>query len=211
MLELDHFERRSKFRDKARHQLKNQTRNLSKFHPPMPSGHAHDAITILLAAPAAVVTYFVARDLPTALIVAIAFVFAGVMFGPDLDTKSKQYARWGPLRLIWIPYRTIFRHRSRWSHGLIFGTLFRVVYFLGVATLIAFAGFSTCFYVSNGTLPDLASFARGWESIGASLGADSTVDVLIAIVVGLWTGAASHTLTDIAITYIKTGRVDNLL
>jgi uncharacterized metal-binding protein len=177
----------------------------------MPSGHAHDAITILLAAPTAVVTYAFARDLPTTLIVVAAFIFAGVMFGPDLDTKSKQYSRWGPLKLIWIPYRTVFRHRSRWSHGLTFGTLFRVVYFLGIATLIAFASAAAYAYFDSGTLPNITAFARGWESIGATAGTGSTLKVLLATLSGMWAGAASHTLTDIAITYIKTGRVDALL
>jgi len=176
----------------------------------MPSGRSHDAITILLAAPAAVITYAVTRDLPTAVIFAVAFIFAGVMFGPDLDTKSKQYSRWGPLRLVWTPYRTVFRHRSRWSHGLIFGTLFRVVYFMGLATLIAFAAFAAFAYVGSGNLPNIASFTRGWESIGATAGTGSTVEVLLTILAGMWAGAASHTLTDISITYIKTGRVNAL-
>ncbi|MEQ1761903.1 MAG: metal-binding protein [Pyrinomonadaceae bacterium] len=177
----------------------------------MPSGHAHDAITILLAAPAAVGTYALTRDLPTSVIVAVAFIFAGVMFGPDLDTKSKQYSRWGPLRIIWIPYRTIFRHRSRWSHGLIFGTLFRVVYFLGIGTLIAFAAIAAYSFFTSSGVPNIGTFVRGWESIGAIAGTNSTIDVLVTILVGMWAGAASHTLTDIAITYIKTGRVDALL
>lgn len=176
----------------------------------MPSGRSHDAITILLAAPAAVGVYAVTADLPTAVIFAVAFIFAGVMFGPDLDTKSKQYSRWGPLRLVWIPYRTIFRHRSRWSHGLIFGTLFRVVYFMGVTTLIAFAAFAAYALVGSGNLPNIASFTRGWESIGATVGSGSSVEVLVTILAGMWAGAASHTLTDISITYIKTGRVNAL-
>ena len=177
----------------------------------MPSGHAHDAITVLLAAPTAAVAYVVTRDLPTSAIVACAFICAGVMFGPDLDTKSKQYSRWGLLRLIWVPYRTVFRHRSRWSHGLILGTLLRVVYFLGVATAIAFAGFTLYLYATDVILPHLGAFARGWESIGHAAGADSTLQVLLATLIGMWAGAASHTLTDIAITYIKTGRAKGLL
>jgi len=176
----------------------------------MPSGTSHDAITILLAAPVAVGVYALTRDLPTAVIATIAFIFAGVMFGPDLDTKSKQYSRWGPFRLIWIPYRTVFRHRSRWSHGLIFGTFFRVVYFLGAASVIAFVLFAAYSYGSNGTVPNAATFARGWESMGTMAGAVSTLEILLAILLGMWLGAASHTLTDIAITYIKTGRVDAL-
>lgn len=177
----------------------------------MPSGHAHDAITILLAAPAAVGTYALTRDLSTAVIVAVAFIFAGLMFGPDLDTKSKPYSRWGPLRLIWLPYRTIFKHRSRWSHGLIFGTLFRVVYFLGVATLIGFAVFAAYSYFSDRDLPNLTSFVGEWRSIGTAVGADYTIETLVVVFIGMWTGAASHTLTDIAITYIKTGRAKGLL
>ncbi len=177
----------------------------------MPSGHAHDAITILLAAPAAVGTYVLTRDLPTAAIVAVAFIFAGVMFGPDLDTKSKQYSRWGPLRLLWLPYRTVFKHRSRWSHGLIFGTLFRVVYFFGVATVITFLAFAAYSYASAGDLPNIATFTRGWESLGNAAGAESMLQILLATLIGMWAGAASHTLTDVAITYIKSGRVDALL
>lgn len=176
----------------------------------MPSGHSHDAITILLAAPAAVVAYAVTRDLPIAVIFAIAFIFAGVMFGPDLDTKSKQYSRWGPLRLIWIPYRTIFRHRSRWSHGLIFGTLIRVVYFAGIVTLIGFGGYALYLYLDGGVIPTIANFISGWESIGNRAGTGSTIEVLITVLIGMWFGAASHTLTDVAITYIKTGRVNAL-
>ena len=61
------------------------------------------------------------------------------MFGPDLDTTSKQYSRWSAIRWIWVPYRTFFKHRSTFSHGIIFGALLRVIYFLGVITLGAFA------------------------------------------------------------------------
>ena len=176
----------------------------------MPSGHAHDAITVLLAAPAAVLTFAFTRDLTTAAIVGAAFIFAGVMFGPDLDTKSKQYSRWGPLRAIWLPYRTIFPHRSRWSHGLIFGTLFRVIYFLGVATLVSFAAFAVYGYFASDGIPGFANFVHGWESIGRMTGSSSTFELLLAICAGMWTGAASHTITDIAHTYIKTGRVNAL-
>lgn len=176
----------------------------------MPSGRTHDALTILLAAPAAVITYAFTFDLPFTAIVAISFIFAGVMFGPDLDTKSKQYSRWGPLRLVWLPYRTVFPHRSRWSHGLIFGTLFRVIYFLGVTSLLAFAAVTLYAYADSGNPPELAGVASGWRTLGAYFGGKSTFEILTAVFVGMWLGAASHTLTDIAITYIKTGRVNAL-
>lgn len=174
----------------------------------MPSGTSHDAITVLLGAPVAVLAYVLTQDLQTAVIATVAFVFAGVMFGPDLDTKSKQYSRWGPFRFFWIPYRTAFRHRSRWSHGLIFGTLFRVVYFLGSVTVVAFLALAAYSYITSGSVPSSTAFIRGWEAIGA--GSSSSIETLLTIAIGMWAGAASHTLTDVAITYIKTGRVDAL-
>ena len=93
----------------------------------MPSGKTHDAITFLLTAPAFGAAYFALHDIVTATAVTAAFLFGGLMFGPDLDTASKQYSRWYIFRFLWFPYRVFFKHRSRWSHGLIFGTLFRVV------------------------------------------------------------------------------------
>ena len=71
-------------------------------------------------------------------VVAVAFVFGGLMFGPDLDTVSRQYSRWGIFRAIWFPYRSFFKHRSRFSHGLIFGALLRAIYFMGIVTLVAY-------------------------------------------------------------------------
>src|SRR5687767_2221855 len=104
----------------------------------MPSGKTHDAITLILAAPTFAVTYAVARDAWLSTLVTTGFLFGGLMFGPDLDTISKPYSRWKFARFLWVPYRSFFKHRSRWSHGLIFGTLLRVVYFMGVGTSVAF-------------------------------------------------------------------------
>src|SRR5207244_3431768 len=104
----------------------------------MPSGKTHDAITLLLAAPAFAVTYVATKNYSASLVVAAMFIFGGLMFGPDLDTVSRQYSRWLIFRFIWLPYRRFFKHRSRFSHGLIFGAFGRVVYFMGVLTLAAF-------------------------------------------------------------------------
>lgn len=176
----------------------------------MPSGKTHDAITLILAVPAFAAAYAVAKDFSMAAVMAAAFVFGGVMFGPDLDTVSRQYSRWSIFRFIWFPYRRFFKHRSRFSHGLIFGALGRVVYFLGVLTAIAFA--ALCFYVSysNGSLPNLIDFARVWQSIGQFTKSNFGEHFLLIGFAGLWLGAASHTLTDLAGTFIKTGRKEKL-
>src|SRR4051794_28037618 len=104
----------------------------------MPSGRTHDAITFILAAPAFAAAYAVTHNLSASAVVTAAFIFGGLMFGPDLDTVSRQYSRWGPVRLLWYPYRSFFTHRSRFSHGLLFGALIRVIYFMGVVTVVLY-------------------------------------------------------------------------
>lgn len=176
----------------------------------MPSGKTHDAITFILAVPAFAATYAVTRSLSMSLIMAAAFVFGGLMFGPDLDTVSRQYSRWMIARFIWFPYRRFFKHRSRFSHGLIFGAFGRVIYFMGVLTLIAFLAAYIYIVYKGGKLPDLGDFARAWETIGEFTRANVGEHFLIVVFAGLWLGAASHTFTDIAGTFIKTGRREKL-
>lgn len=172
----------------------------------MPSGTTHDAITLALTAPAFALTYAAAADLWLATVVAVGFLFGGLMFGPDLDTASKQYSRWRFLRVLWFPYRNFFRHRSRWSHGLVFGTLLRVVYFMGIATCIAFLATYIYTAYAGGKLPGIWEFARVWtrlrEYTDLALGAYGAA----ALFIGMWIGAASHTFTDLAGSYVRTGR-----
>jgi uncharacterized metal-binding protein len=177
----------------------------------MPSGKTHDAVTFILAAPVFAVGFAVTFDLKISLAVAAAFLFGGLMFGPDLDTKSKQYSRWLFLRPLWFPYRTTFKHRSRWSHGLIFGTLFRVVYFMGALSLAIYLGFLVNASVAGGDIPKLSVFTDAWRHLGGYIRGGFGDYVLVAVFVGMWAGAASHTFTDMAGTYIKTGRVTEFL
>lgn len=177
----------------------------------MPSGKTHDAITIILAVPAFAATYAVTYNVFSSATVATAFIFGGVMFGPDLDTVSRQYSRWFFLRFLWLPYRWCFKHRSRFSHGLIMGALLRVIYFLGVTTLAVYV---VAFVISsvNGTNHyDLAYFTEVWRGIGEFVRANLGSDFLLLVFVGLWLGAASHTFTDMAGSFIKTGRVAKFL
>jgi uncharacterized metal-binding protein len=172
----------------------------------MPSGKTHDAVTLLLTTPTFGVAYLASDDIRLAGFVASGFLFGGLMFGPDLDTVSKQYSRWGFFRILWFPYRSFFKHRSRWTHGLVFGSLLRVVYFMGVATCAAFLIAYAALSMSGGELPRILDFAGGWSKLRSL-----SVEVLgtyglPGLFVGMWTGAASHTFTDLAGTYVKTGR-----
>ncbi|MEO7539075.1 MAG: metal-binding protein [Pyrinomonadaceae bacterium] len=177
----------------------------------MPSGRTHDAITFLLAVPAFVVTYSVTGKLSAAAIVGAAFVFGGLMFGPDLDTVSRQYSRWSVLRLMWYPYRSFFKHRSRFSHGLVFGALLRVIYFMGVLTLVALvAGFAWSVITSSRAI-GIASMQQAWSEGGNLTRRYLGENFLLLTFVGLWLGAASHTFTDMAGSFIKTGRIAKFL
>ena len=177
----------------------------------MPSGRTHDAITFLLAAPIAAGAYGVSRNLSMSAVVAAAFVFGGLMFGPDLDTVSRQYSRWSVLRFLWFPYRSFFRHRSRFSHGLIFGALIRVVYFLGAASLVALAGSYIYASYRGGRMPAATDLANTWQAVGQFTRSAFGEHFLLLVFLGLWFGAASHTFTDMAGSFVKTGRVGEFL
>src|ERR687884_850824 len=120
----------------------------------MPSGRTHDTITFILAAPTFAIAWGLSGSIALALVAACAMLFGGLMFGPDLDIQSRQYTRWGVFRFLWLPYKVAFRHRSRWSHGIVFGTLIRVVYFAAVVTLVAWACvYARAVFLSGGAAP----------------------------------------------------------
>lgn len=172
----------------------------------MPSGKTHDAITILLAVPAFALTYSVTGRISAAAIVSGAFIFGGLMFGPDLDTVSRQYSRWSVLRLMWYPYRSFFKHRSRFSHGIVFGALLRVIYFMGVLTLALLAsGFAVAAITSSDAV-SVGHLQQAWSDIGDYTRRNFGDNFLLLLFLGLWLGAASHTFTDMAGSFIKTGR-----
>ena len=59
------------------------------------------------------------------------------MLFPQLDVTSKPFYRWSFLRFLWIPYQNI-PHRSILSHGLIIGTLIRVLYISIIPLIILY-------------------------------------------------------------------------
>ena len=177
----------------------------------MPSGRVHDVITVFLAVPVLATGYLATREVYPAMTAAAAFVIGGLMFGPDLDTVSRQYSRWWVLKGLWYPYRTFFKHRSRWSHGLIFGTLLRVVYFTGALALGGFAAALMVEVVSGERLAGYSDFVEASRHVGTAFRANIGLGLAIAVFVGLWLGAASHTFADMAGTYIKTGKVAGFL
>ncbi len=85
-------------------------------------------VTAVVLAPAA---WLISPDhsLVTAFTITGAHLVSGLLFSCDLDIDSLEYKRWGPLRIIWWPYKEAVPHRSWISHGLIVGPLLRLAYF----------------------------------------------------------------------------------
>jgi uncharacterized metal-binding protein len=169
----------------------------------MPSGKTHDAITLILVAPTFVAAWALTGALAPAVLATGAMLFGGLMFGPDLDIQSRQYARWGIFRFLWLPYRMLFRHRSRWSHGIIFGTLIRILYFTIVLALLVLGGVYLRAMLTNGLMPTFDELAHAWYAIEAGARQNVGEHAVWAVLAGLWWGAASHTLTDVTWSVLR--------
>lgn len=65
--------------------------------------------------------------------------------------------------------------------------------------------------VLGGNVPGMAEFAEGWRRVGEFGRTYLGENVFVIVFCGLWLGAASHTFTDMAGTFIKTGRVTEFL
>lgn len=145
----------------------------------MPNGKTHDKITIVTAPMVAAGTFLVCKHqypenlqftLILTLIVTATYLFASFMFNGDLDTNSKPYNRWWLFKMIWIPYQLMFSHRSIWSHGLIIGTVVRLVYLSPIYYLF--------YIIFNVSVQDIS------------------LNYLIPIFIGLELGNSIHTISD---------------
>ena len=169
----------------------------------MPSGKTHDAITFILAVPTFVVAWGLTGNPALAALATVAMLFGGLMFGPDLDIQSRQYTRWGVFRFLWLPYRMMFRHRSRWSHGIIFGTLIRVVYFALILALVVIVAVYLRATLTGGAPPSFDELAQAWRMIEGNVRQNVGRHAVWAVLAGLWWGAASHTLADVGWSVLR--------
>jgi uncharacterized metal-binding protein len=91
------------------------------------SGRAHDRATGLLALPFGLL-WWPALGPGGALCAGLGFLVGGLWLSPDLDTPSNPTRRWGPLRILWAPYRRLISHRSLLSHTPLLGSAGRLAY-----------------------------------------------------------------------------------
>ena len=170
----------------------------------MPSSKTHDLATILLLPLTFAGVYALTESAGVALIVTATTLFGGLMFGPDLDTHSRQYTRWGMFRFLWFPYKVVFAHRSRWSHGIIFSTPIRVLYFTGVlALVVAVAIYLRTALIAGDFAPSWEEFWRGGQAIYANIAMNIGQHSIWAALAGLWWGATIHTLVDIGWSILR--------
>ena len=137
----------------------------------MPSGKTHDKISIIGIPVILSVPILINLDYFLIIILLISYLFASFMFNGDLDIVSKPYNRWGFLKFIWIPYQNIFTHISVFTHGIIFGTVVRLLYLGSIIFLIL--------YFNNINPLDYVK-----------------MNTIIVFVVGLELGSAIHTISD---------------
>ncbi len=98
----------------------------------MPDGKTHDMInSSVLVAVLFCLYYLIWKENvmvadyltnQTILAFSLSYLFATFFLSPDLDINSTPYRRWGSLRVLWWPYKVVFRHRG-FSHHPVIGPL----------------------------------------------------------------------------------------
>jgi uncharacterized metal-binding protein len=164
----------------------------------MPSGRTHDRITLWSLPPIVGLTYLLTRKGELTLIVAGAFLFSGLMFGPDLDIYSVQYKRWGKLRWIWQPYQSLLSHRSQLSHGLMIGTTLRIIYLLVCLFLVAIPAVAVAQLIWEFNWNWQHFLSQAIQGISKAYLSEA-----IALVIGLELGSMSHSLSDWIVSAYK--------
>jgi uncharacterized metal-binding protein len=102
----------------------------------MASGRDHDRITWLLSLPFAAL-WWPGLGLAGVAAAGLGFLLGGLWLSPDLDTRSNPTRRWGPLRVLWWPYRRLLPHRSPLSHSPLLGSAGRLAYLAIVSLLLS--------------------------------------------------------------------------
>ncbi|MEO0405755.1 MAG: metal-binding protein [Cyanobacteria bacterium P01_A01_bin.135] len=163
----------------------------------MPSGRTHDRITLWSLPVVVFVSLLLTGSSALTLSVLGGFLFGGLMLGPDLDTRSIHFRRWGWLRWIWVPYRNSIAHRSPLSHGPIIGTTLRVLYVLVLLGLAIAVGMAL--------INELLNLTWTWGQLRGTLelGVVRYGRFLAAAAVGLELGALSHYTVDWGLSSYK--------
>ena len=129
--------------------MQNASRRIGNLQKPvsmgilglMPSGRTHLRIELAALLPIAGTVSWLTATAAVAAERGAAFLggylFSSFFLSPDLDLRaSRPMRRWGPLRVLWIPYAAAFRHR-RLSHHPLLGPTTRLAYLGAWITLVS--------------------------------------------------------------------------
>ena len=156
----------------------------------MSAGRTHDQITLSSLPLVAGLCLGLTHNPSITLSLSGAFLFSGLMFGPDLDIYSIQFQRWGPLKILWLPYQKTIPHRSWLSHGPVIGTILRLLYvgiWLGCGWSLSWAIAHYIWDVSWSWLSSLQWLQQTWQYYPQEI---------LAFIGGLELGAMSHSVSD---------------
>jgi len=172
----------------------------------MPSGKAHDTITLTAAAASGPLWWHFApepKDWTAGVVYLGALLFSGLALSPVLDLDSSVYRRWGVFRWLWWPYQRLVRHRSWISHSFLFGPLLRTLYFLAFVFLL----FRLSSWVVDYFLVpvDRNGLSRQWAHALLHLWHTHPLHCQM-LLLGLLLGAALHVSADMAVTAFKRSR-----
>lgn len=101
----------------------------------MALGRTHTTFNLMIGSLSLGLLLGAGFDLKTLGCFALGFWFSTFVFSPDTDLGPRKPA--GILRPFLYPYSLFFRHRGL-SHSLLWGTLTRTVYILGVITCMVY-------------------------------------------------------------------------
>ncbi|WP_448377143.1 DUF2227 family putative metal-binding protein [Fervidobacterium sp.] len=93
-------------------------------------GRSHERLTLFhLGWTAAALSALMPDQAPQVSLLYLAGGLAGTLYlSPDIDLpESRPSRRWGPLSLLWEPYRLLHPHRGA-SHSWVYGPLSRLLY-----------------------------------------------------------------------------------
>lgn len=81
---------------------------------------------------------------------------------------------------------------------------------MGVVTLVSYLSALAVAAYGDVRVESLMDFSRAWRGLGNFSAKYVGMHYLLAAAAGLWTGSAVHSLADLIVTYIKTGRLMRL-
>lgn len=96
----------------------------------MPGYNVHRVFNYTFFIVIAVLLYFKNLsffDLKQLLVLSAGFYIGTDFITPDLDVESKAINKWGKLKILWLPYKLMFKH-GKSSHNIMYGAVVRLFY-----------------------------------------------------------------------------------